>query len=126
MGIIANMIAPASVHLSGNPLGTNGTSTITLNPESQRCGLAITNDSSINRVSDLLALDGIRDNVPVIILTDNGEFKLVGQATDPSNIPIVGGQAFMHVPLNGRQTVTISGDGWTNISGTAAAPSVWH
>ena len=122
MGILANMIAPASVHLSGNPLGTNGTSTITLNPEFNVVGLPL-RDSSINRVSDLLALDGIRDNVHAILFTDNGDFKLVIQATDPSNIPIVGGQAFM-LYAQRAETVTISGDGWTNISGTAAAPSM--
>ena len=122
MGILANMIAPASVHLSGNPLGTNGTSTITLNPEFNVVGLPL-RDSSINRVSDLLALDGIRDNVHAILFTDNGDFKLVIQATDPSNIPIVGGQAFM-LYAQRAETVTISGEGWTNISGTAAAPSM--
>ena len=122
MGILANMIAPTSVRLSGNPLGTNGTSTITLNPEFNVVGLPL-RDSSISRVSDLLALDGIRDNVHAILFTDNGDFKLVIQATDPSNIPIVEGQAFM-LYAQRAETVTISGEGWTNTSGTAAAPSM--
>ena len=127
MGILANMIAPTSVRLSGNPLGTNGTSTITLNPEFNVVGLPL-RDSSISRVSDLLALDGIRDNVHTILFTDNGDFKLVIQklviqATDPSNIPIVGGQAFM-LYAQRAETVTISGEGWDNTSAMAAAPPV--
>ena len=108
-GILANMIAPASVHLTGSPLGTNGTSTITLHPEFNVVGLPV-RDSSINRVSDLLTLDGIKDNVHAIIFTDNGEFQLVTQPTDPSNIPIVGGQAFM-LYAQQEAMVEISGEG---------------
>ena len=121
-GILANMIAPTSVHLTGSPLGTDGTSTITLHPEFNVVGLPV-RDSRINRVSDLLTLDGIKDNVHAIIFTDNGEFQLVTQPTDPSNIPIVGGQAFM-LYAQQEAMVEISGEGWTNISGTAAAPLV--
>ena len=78
MGIIAGMIFPRTTHFSGNPLGINGSSTITLNPGLNLVGLPL-NDSRIIRVSDLLTLDGIGGNVPVIILTDGGEFKLVGR-----------------------------------------------
>ena len=94
MGIIAGMIAPASISLSGSPLGTNGSGTITINPGLNLVGLPL-RDSRITRVSDLFALDGIGGNVPVIILTDGGEFKAVGRAGDPGDIPIVGGQAFI-------------------------------
>ena len=59
----------------------------------------------------------------VIILTDDGEFKAVGHADDPGDIPIVGGQAFI-LTAQRAAIVDISGDGWTNISGTAAAPLV--
>ena len=121
-GIIAGMIAPVSVHLSGNPLGTNGSSTITLNQGLNLVGLPL-RDSRITRVSDLFALDGIGGNVPVVILTDNGEFKAVGQAGDAGDIPIIGGQSFI---LTARQAgmVVISGDGWYNSLGMAAAPPV--
>ena len=120
-GIIASLRAPVSVRLTGNPLGTNGSSTITINPGLNLVGLPL-NDSRITRVSDLFALEGIGGNVPVIILTDGGEFKVVGRADDPGDIPIVGGQAFI-MTAQRAATVTISGDGWTNTSGTAAAPS---
>ena len=122
MGIIAGMIAPASISLSGSPLGTNGSGTITINPGLNLVGLPL-RDSRITRVSDLFALDGIGGNVPVIILTDGGEFKAVGRAGDPGDIPIVGGQAFI-LTAQRAETVALSGDGWTNISGTAAAPSM--
>ena len=120
MGIIAGMIAPASVSLSGSPLGTNGTSTITLNPGPNVVGLPL-RDSRINRVSDLFVLNGIGGNVPVIILTDGGEFQAVARAGDPGDIEITGGQSFI---LTAQQaaTVTISGDGWHNKLGSAAPP----
>ena len=94
MGIIAGMKAPASVRLTGNPLGINGSSSITLNRGPNLVGLPL-RDSSINRVSDLFTLDGIGDNVPAIILTEDGEFKLVGQPDDPGDIEITGGQSFI-------------------------------
>ena len=119
MGIIAGMIASASISLSGSPLGTNGSGTITVNQGLNLVGLPL-RDSRITRVSDLFALDGIGGNVPVIILTDGGEFKAVGRADDPGDIPIVGGQAFI-LTAQRAETVTISGDGWTT-SGIAAAP----
>jgi len=120
MGIIAGMRDHAFISLSGSPLGINGTSTITLNPGPNVVGLPL-RDSRINRVSDLFALNGIGGNVPVIILTDGGEFKTVGRAGDPGDIEITGGQSFI---LTAQQaaTVTISGDGWYNSLGPAAPP----
>ena len=58
-------------------------------------------------------LDGIRGNVPVIILTDGGEFKLVGRAGDLGDIAITGGQAFIMIAQNATM-ITISGDAWAN------------
>ena len=122
IGIIAGMKAPVLVRLRGDALGTNGSGTLTLNQGLNLVGLPL-RDPRIDRVSDLLALEGIRGNVPVVILTDNGEFKVVGQPGDPSDIPITGGQSFI---LTAQRTVTvgISGDGWTNVSGGVAAPLV--
>ena len=119
-GVIVGLRTPVSVRLRGGALGTNGTSSITLNQGLNVVGLPL-NDSRITRVSDLLTLNGIAGNVPVIILTDSGEFKLVGRAGDPGDIDITGGQSFI---LNaGRaETVNVSGVGWTNPSGTGAAP----
>ena len=122
MGIIAGMIASTSIRLSGNPLGTNGNSTITLNQGLNLVGLPL-RDSRITRVSDLLALDGIGGNVPAIILTDSGEFKLVGQAVDPGNVEITGGQSFI-LSTQRAAMVEISGEGWYNNSAIATVPPV--
>ena len=112
-GIIAGMIAPVSVRLSGSALGTDGNSIITLNPGLNVVGLPL-RDSRVMRVSDLFALNGIGGNVPVIILTDGGEFKAVGRAGDPGDIEITGGQSFILIAQR-PATVIIFGDGWTNI-----------
>ena len=121
-GIIAGMIASTSIRLSGTLLGRNGTSTITLNQGLNLVGLPL-RDSRITRVSDLLVLDGIGDNVPSITLTDSGEFKSVGQVDDSGDIPIIGGQSFI---MNAQEaaTVEISGEGWYNNSAIATAPPV--
>ena len=121
-GIIAIMKTPVSVRLGGNALSADGMSTITLHQGVNLVGLPL-RDSRVARVSDLFTLEGIGGNVPVVILTDNGEFKAVAQPGDSGDIPITGGQSF--IPLAEQAaTVAISGDGWANISGTAAAPPV--
>ena len=118
IGIIAGMKAATSVRLTGKPLGNNGTSTIGLNQGLNLVGLPL-RDARINRVSDLLKLEGIRGNVPVVLVTVNGDFESVGRAGDPGDVPITGGQGFL---LTAQQatTVTLSGEGWTNGSATAA------
>ena len=121
-GIIVGLRTPVSIQLRGNPLGTDGNSAITLTPGINLVGLPL-RDSRVRRVSHLFALDGIGGNVPVIILTDNGEFKAVGRADDPGDIAITGGQAFILTAQQAAQ-VTIAGQGWTNVSGVAAAPLV--
>ena len=122
IGIIAGMIAPTSVRLSGDVLGTDGSSTITLNQGLNLVGLPL-KDPRINRVSDLLRLNGIGGNVPMIILTDDGEFKPVGRAGDPGDIAITGGQVFI-LTAQREASVTIFGGGWDNTAAIAAAPSL--
>ena len=122
MGIIAGLRAPVSVRLRGDALGTDGNSAIALNQGLNVVGLPL-RDSRLTRVSHLFALDGIGGNVPVIILTDGGEFKAVGRAGDPGDIEITGGQSFI-LTAQRAAIVDISGDAWTNVSGTSAAPQV--
>ena len=121
-GIIAGMKVPTSFRLGGDALGADGNSTITLNQGLNLVGLPL-RDPRISRVSDLFALDGIGGNVPVIILTDREEFKAVGRADDPGDVPIRGGQAFILIAQRPAM-VEISGEAWTNVSGTSAAPQV--
>ena len=119
-GILASIKTSVSVRLGGDALGVDGSSTITLNAGLNLVGLPL-KDSSITRVSNLFALEGIADNVPVIIVSDNGEFKVVGRAGDPGDIEITGGQSFI-LTAQSAATVSISGDGWDNTTGTMAAP----
>ena len=90
MGIFADMRTSVEVRLTGSPLGTNGSSTITLNPELNFVGLPL-NDSRLTHVSDLFTLEGIGGNAPVVIFTDNGDFKVVTPAGGPDDIEITGG-----------------------------------
>ena len=122
MGIIANLITPVLVHLSGSPLGTNGNSTITLNPGINLVGLPL-RDSGLTHVSDLFALAGIAGNVRAVMLIDNGKPKQIQPTSDAGTIPIIGGQGFI---LTAQQaaTVAISGEGWYNHSPTLVAPVV--
>ena len=112
-GILAGMKTRVSVRLRGSALGTNGNGVISLNPGLNVVGLPLRN-SRVMRVSDLFALSGIGGNVPVIILTDSGEFKAVGRAGDPGDIEITGGQSFI-MTAQRPATVIIDGDAWTNI-----------
>ena len=120
MGIIAGMKSPTSIRLKGDALGADGRSTIALNQGLNVVGLPL-RDSGVTRVSDLFALEGIGGNVPVIILTDDGEFKAVGRTDDPGDIEITGGQAFI-LTAQRAAIVEVSGDAWTNDSGAAAPP----
>ena len=118
-GIIASIKTPVSVLLGGNALGTDGSSTLTLNRGTNLVGLSL-RDSRITRVSDLFSLNEIGDNVSTIIVTDNGEFKTVGRAGDPGDIAITGGQSFILIAQRAT-TIGISGEGWSNPLGTTAA-----
>ena len=108
-GILATMKSVVSIRLSGVPLGIDGSSSIALHPGTNLVGVPL-NDSRIIHVSDLLTLEGIVDNVSVIIVLSD-EFKVVGQAGDPGDIPITGGQAFI-LTAQEAATVPIAGDGW--------------
>ena len=119
-GIIAGLRTPVSIQLRGDPLGTDGNSAITLNQGLNLVGLPL-RDSRIRRVSGLFALAGITDNVSVIIVSDNEEFKVVGRAGDPGYVEITGGQAFI-LTAQRMVSVTISGNAWANDSEAAAAP----
>ena len=122
-GVMVNLKEPVpSLRLRGSALGTDGTSTITLNRGLNVVGLPL-RDPRISRVSRLLTLNGIKGNVLVVILTHGGEFKLVGRPGDPGDIEITGGQAFILNTLQSGQ-VEISGDAWSNLPEAGGAPPV--
>ena len=111
-GILVSIKIPVSVRLGGDALGTDGMSAIPLNPGINLVGLPL-RDARLTRVSDLFALEGIVNNVAAIVVTDNGEFKLVGRAGDAGDIPVTGGQSFILI-VQGAATIPIIGDGWNN------------
>ena len=59
----------------------------------------------------------------MIIVSDNGEFKAVGQPGDDGDIPVTGGQSFI-LTAQRAATVTISGESWDNTAAIATAPPV--
>ena len=109
MGILVNILVRVEVRLNGNPLVTDENHTIILSPGLNLVGLPL-EDARINRVSDLFTLDGLGGNDLAIIVTDSGEFKLVGRAGDPGDIPVMGGQGFIIIVKHAAR-VSISGDG---------------
>ena len=114
MGVLVGMLAPATIVLDGSPLVTDGQSTIPFYPGLNLVGLPL-RDARINRVSDLLTIEGLGGNALVVILTDGGEFKLVGRAGDPGDISVNGGQGFI-LTVQRAAKVTVSGDAWSNDS----------
>ena len=119
LGIIAVLIAPTSVQLSGEGLGTNGSSSITLHPGMNLVGVPL-KDSRITRVSDLLALEGMNDNITLAIVSDDGEINLTESVGDSGDIAVTGGQSFILVAKSAA-TVEILGDGWSTPAGQPAA-----
>ena len=88
-------------------------SAIPLNPGLNLVGLPLMRFARLTRVSDLFALEGIVNNVAAIVVTDNGEFRLVGRAGDVGDIPVTGGQGFILI-VQGAAMVSIIGDVWDN------------
>ena len=109
MGILASMLVHVEVHLNGNPLVSDGNYSFAFHAGLNFVGLPL-EDARINRVSDLFTLDGLGGNASAIILTDDGEFKLVGRAGDPGDIPVREGQGFIIIVERAAQ-VRISGGG---------------
>ena len=122
MGIIASMKKPVELRLAGDVLGDDGTHTISLQSGTNLFGIPL-KDSRITRVSDLLMIDGIRDNVDAVTVSVNGNVKVVVDAGTEEDIPVTGGQSFI-MEAQHEATVSISGDGWGSFSGTLAAPSL--
>ena len=114
MGILVGMFAPVTIVLNGSPLVTDGQSTIPFYPGLNLVGLPL-RDARINRVSDLLTIEGLGGNALVVILADGGEFKLVGRAGDPGDISVHGGQGFI-LTVQRAARVTVSGDAWPDSS----------
>lgn len=119
LGIITVMKNPVTLRLKGDALGTDGKSQIKINAGNNLVGVPL-KDAKIQKVSDLLNLDGIKGNATAIIVSDNGTFRVVAQAGDPGDISITGGQSFI-VTARAAGTAEITGEAWDNVSVSASA-----
>jgi len=121
LGIITLIKTPVTLRLKGDALGTDGVSQIKLNPGINLIGVPLRNNS-LKRVSDLLSLEGIKDNATAIIIYDGGKFKAVARAGYAGDIPLTGGQAFI-ISARAAGVAGITGVAWDNVSGgPLAAP----
>ena len=123
LGTITVMNNPVTFRLKGAAWGIDGVSTINLGSGFNLMGVAL-QDARLKKVSDLLSLDGIKDNVSSIIVSDGGAFKVVAQPGDDGDIEITGGQSFV-VAASKESVAEVIGEPWDNVSGgVVTAPSV--
>ena len=118
LGILAVMKEEVTIQLSGDPLGTDGVSSIMLQAGTNLVGVPL-KDKRITNVIDLLELEGIKDNVSYIIVSDGREYRTVTRARDPGDVAVTGGQSFI-LQATEAATVMIAGDGWASSAATAA------
>ncbi|MBI1927300.1 T9SS type A sorting domain-containing protein [Candidatus Poribacteria bacterium] len=122
MGIITVMKNPVTLHLKGEALGTDGVSAINLCRGINLVGVPL-KDERLKRVGDLFRLAGCENKIAVIIVLDNGVFRVVARPDDPAgNIPITCGQSFI-ITAREACVAEIRGEAWDNVpNGLAAAP----
>ncbi|MCH8295898.1 hypothetical protein IH992_32875 [Candidatus Poribacteria bacterium] len=119
LGILTVMRNAVPLNLKGNAWGKDGVSQINLNPGTNFIGVPLM-DERIKSVSDLLTIEGIKDNASAIIVSDEGEFKVVTRAGDDGDIDITGGQSFILIARNAG-VAEITGEAWDNVSGSSSA-----
>ncbi len=112
LGLIVSLKKPVSLRLYGFPLGVGGHSLIALCPGLNLLGIPL-NDSRIVRVSDIFKLEGIMDNVSIIMVYDENRIKVVTRVDDDGDISIKGGQSFMLIASK-SSTIDLKGGGWSN------------
>ena len=110
MGILVSLKSEINIRLAGAPLVSDGQSVVQLNPGVNLVGLPL-RDSRIIRVSDLFAVDSPKDSIIAIIITNDGQFMMIGGADDPGDIEIVGGQSFIIISQY-QATIELSGESY--------------
>ncbi len=122
MGIIPVMKRSVTLQLKGDSWGTSGESAIHLIRGINLVAPPL-KDARLKKVSDLLLLEGIRNNVTSIIVLDpsDGMFKLVARAGDAGDIDITGGGQSFIITARAGAVTEVGGVAWDNVSGGAAA-----
>lgn len=113
-GIIAVMSNAVTLRLRGEALGTDGTSTISLNEGTNLVGVPL-KDERLGIVSDLLKLECLKDDISSIMVWDAGEFRVVAQPGDTGDTAITGGESFM-VTASQESRAKITGEAWDTVT----------
>ncbi|MEK9139251.1 MAG: FlgD immunoglobulin-like domain containing protein, partial [Bacteroidota bacterium] len=103
---------------------TDGKSTISLVRGINLIGVPL-RDERLKHVSDLLSLEGIKENATAIIVFNPSDkvFRLVTRPGEDGDIPLIGGQSFV-ITARAAGVAEITGMAWDNVSGGPAAPSL--
>jgi len=123
LGLITVMKHPVNLKIDGIIQQVNGRSYIDLRKGINLVGVPV-KDDRIKRVSDLLQLEGLKDNIPSIIVSHQGNFKVVAQQEDEGDHELKGGQAFITIAQNDAN-VDFHGIAWSNtVEDLPPAPQV--
>lgn len=109
-GLIALMKNSLTLNLKGKPWGTEGKSQITLVPGINLVGVPL-KSPSLNRVTDVFHLEGIRGNVTSIIVHDGMTFQVAVQPGDAGDIVITGETALILIAREPAE-IPIDGEAW--------------
>ena len=112
LGLITIMKHPVNLKIEGIIQQVDGRSHIDLRTGINLVGVPI-KDNRIKHVSDLLQLEGLKDNVLSIIVSHQGNFKVVTQQGDEGDHEFKGGQGFITVAQNNAD-VDFYGTAWSN------------
>ena len=114
-----------TLHLRGDALGTESdtesasfVSAINISRGFNLVGVPL-KDMRVEKVSDLLSLEGIQGKVSSIFVANGGPFQLVARADDDGNMDVTGGRSFIF-RASEMGTVEITGEAWDNVSGSVA------
>ena len=116
LGILVSLSAETTVTFEGQPWADT---TVTLAAGSNLIGLPL-NDARVTNISDIAGLFGT-GVVTNVIVSSGGEFQLVAAAGDPADGPVAGDAAYL-VMASTAGSATLTGDGWSN--GTASAAPI--
>jgi hypothetical protein len=103
---------PVNLKIEGIIQQVEGQSYIDLRKGINLVGIPVKDDRT-KRVSDLIQLDGLINNITSIIVSYQGNFKVVAQQEDEGDHELKGGQAFITVAQNDAK-VDFHGTAWSN------------
>ncbi|MBB17585.1 hypothetical protein CMK22_20150, partial [Candidatus Poribacteria bacterium] len=112
LGLITVMKKTVNLKIEGIIQQVEGRSYIDVRQGINLVGIPIKDDRT-KRVSDLLQHEGLINNITSIIVSHQGNFKVVAQPEDEGDHQLTGGQAFITVAQNDAY-VNFHGTAWSN------------